>query len=108
MMSKYRGLYTFDVDNHKYVPVVSANGIVDLLDTTDYVPTEPLIKDKEVRSMVRLWAKIHNVDILCYLKLNGIVGHYLKAGNYTIDIEIESLITGKYYTLKELCGEEEE
>lgn len=67
---------------------------------------EPLIKDEEVRKIVRLWAKYHNADILRYLKLTNIDGHYLKAGLRTIDIDIENLKVGMFYTLEELCGEE--
>lgn len=27
-MSKYKGLFTFDADNHRYVPVEQADGII--------------------------------------------------------------------------------
>lgn len=74
----------------------------------DYEPKEPLIKDKEVRNIVRLWAKYHNADILQYRELSGCVGHYLKAGLRSIDIDIDSLKLGMFYTIEELCGEEEE
>lgn len=66
---------------------------------------EPLIKDKEIRKLVRLWAKYHNADILRYSKLNGIDGHYLKAGLYSIDIDVETLKVGRFYTIKQLCGD---
>lgn len=45
-MSKYKGLFTFDEDNHRYVPIAQADGIID---TMDYEPTEPLIKDEKIR-----------------------------------------------------------
>ena len=38
-MSKYKGLFTFDEDNHRYVPIAQADGIID---TMDYEPdSEP-------------------------------------------------------------------
>lgn len=45
-MSKYKGLFTFDEDNHRYVPIAQADGIID---TMDYEPKEPLIKDEKIR-----------------------------------------------------------
>lgn len=48
-MSKYKGLFTFDEDNHRYVPIVQADGIID---TMDYEPAEPLIKDEKTRKAV--------------------------------------------------------
>jgi hypothetical protein len=61
-MSNYRGLFTFDEQNHKYTPIALADGIIDLLDTTDYVPTEPLIKDEKIRKAVRAWAEVININ----------------------------------------------
>lgn len=43
-MSKYKGLFTFDVENHRYLPVEQADVIID---TMDYEPAEPLIKDED-------------------------------------------------------------
>lgn len=38
-MSKYKGLFTFDEDNHRYVPIAQADGIID---TMEYEPdSEP-------------------------------------------------------------------
>lgn len=31
-MSKYKGLFTFDEDNHRYVPIAQADGIIDTMD----------------------------------------------------------------------------
>lgn len=46
-MSKYKGLFTFDVDNHKYLPIELADGIITDM---DYHPEkEPLIKDEKVK-----------------------------------------------------------
>ena len=49
-MSKYKGLFTFDEDNHRYVPIAQADGIIDTMDyEPDSEPTEPLIKDEKIR-----------------------------------------------------------
>ena len=29
-MSKYKGLFTFDEDSHKYIPIAQADGIIDI------------------------------------------------------------------------------
>ena len=34
-MSKYKGLFTFDEDTHRYVPIAQADGTID---TMDYEP----------------------------------------------------------------------
>ena len=42
-MSKYKGLFTFDEDNHRYVPIAQADGIIDTMDyEPDSEPAEPL------------------------------------------------------------------
>lgn len=46
-MSKYKGLFTFDEDNHRYVPIAQADGIIDTMDyEPDSEPAEPLIKEQ--------------------------------------------------------------
>lgn len=30
-MSKYKGLFTFDEDSHKYIPIAQADGIIDTM-----------------------------------------------------------------------------
>ena len=57
-MSEYKGLFTFDEDNHRYVPIAQADGIID---TMEYEPItsevkEPLIKDEKIREAIRAWA----------------------------------------------------
>ena len=57
-MSKYKGLFTFDEDNHRYVPIARADGIIDTMDyEPDSKPAEPLIKDEKARKAVRLKAE---------------------------------------------------
>ena len=36
-MSKYKGLFTFDEDNHRYVPIAQADEIID---TMNYMTAE--------------------------------------------------------------------
>ena len=39
-MSKYKGLFTFDEDNHRYVPIAQADGIIDAQFYDGYIPIE--------------------------------------------------------------------
>ena len=45
-MSKYEGLYTFDVDNHRYIPVGQADGIIDCF-KFKHESKEPLTKSEK-------------------------------------------------------------
>ena len=60
-MSRYRGLFTFDTDNHRYVTLHQADGIIDLLDTDDYVPIEPYIKGEVFIGLFKHWAKVNRL-----------------------------------------------
>ena len=93
---------TNDNDGEMFYSIAELNE-----DWEDYTPKDPLIKDEDVRTMIRLWAKYYDADILRYLELNGIDGHYLKAGLHSIDIDVEGLKVGMFYTVEELCGDEE-
>ncbi len=77
----------------------------------DYKPKEPLIKDKKIRKAVRAWWEsipLEAADKLVLYKKN----QDLAVGVYTIYCGAiypdDTLKTGKYYTIAELCGEEEE
>ena len=53
-MSRYKGLFTFDVDNHRYLPVEQADGLITNMDyRPEPEPKEPLIKDEKIRQAVR-------------------------------------------------------
>ena len=57
-MSKYKGLFTFDEDNHRYIPIAQADGIIDTMDyEPDSKPAEPLIEDEKIRKAVRAFAE---------------------------------------------------
>lgn len=80
----------------------------------DYKPTEPLIKDEKVRKAVRAWAEANNLDGASYYTSSH--HWYLRSFNHReqgidfwLNLEDESNLTeNKYYTITELCGEEEE
>lgn len=76
----------------------------------DITPKDPLIKDKDLRDIIRLWAKYHNIVTLRYKKLNDIFGCYYlidTQGYFSIDVDIDYLKIGKAYTITELCGSKE-
>ena len=80
----------------------------------DYKPKEPLIKDEKIRKAVRAWAEAN--DLLTFKVVNEhfdcfkIIGY----GDHNISsrIEFKSTIAhankDQFYTIAELCGEEEE
>ena len=109
-MSKYKGLFTFDEDNHRYVPIAQADGIIDTMDyEPDSGPTEPLIKDEKVRKAVRAWAEALGLQEV-YCASNG-YEIYGGVDDYVIQFEGEPFPfanRNKLYTITELCGEEEE
>lgn len=102
-MSEYEGLYTFDVDNHRYIPVGQSDEIIDCFNFKHHESTEPLIKDQKIRKAVRAWAEANDIDSVwhecasCWLRGNG------------LEIWLEELeLEQGNYTIEELCGEEEE
>ena len=78
----------------------------------DYKPQEPLIKAKEIREEIKLFAYRNEINCFRYQARNGAL--YNEADNGAVislevsDIEeVEHLVDGCLYTLEELCGEEE-
>lgn len=116
-MSKYRGLFTFDEDNHRYVPIAQADGIIDTMDyEPDSKPAEPLIKDEKIRKAVRAWAEVLEVnEVESYGSRDwiGLLAKYDGSG-WSSKFELDcygsenTLLSNKKYTIAELCGEEEE
>ena len=109
-MSKYKGLFTFDEDNHRYVPIAQADGIID---TMDYKPAEPLIKDEKIRKIVRAWAKLFDEISLRAVVNEDFISLFCDVEHYSaspeMDISPESfggVISDHYYTIAELCGDE--
>lgn len=104
-MSKYKGLFTFDEDNHRYVPIGQADGIIDTMDyEPDSEPKEPLIKDEKIRKAVKAWAEANGIERVwhecasCWLRGNGL--------SIEMENEVDELEQGNYF-IAELCGEEE-
>ena len=110
-MSKYKGLFTFDEDNHRYVPIARADGIIDTMDyEPGSEPKEPLIKDEKIRKAVRAWWETVS-DVVTDKRILYKKNQDLAVGIYSIycgAIYPETLEEGKMYTIAELCGEEKE
>ena len=83
----------------------------------DYKPAEPLIKDKKMRKVVRVWADANEVTkvyvygigdgkeyIELYAKDDGVVDGKIRISLPTQD----GVRIGEEYAIAELCGEEEE
>lgn len=77
-------------------------------------PAEPLIKDKKIRKAVRAWAEANDIDGASFYTSSHF--WYLRTFNdreQGIDFWLKwddklNLTEDKYYTIAELCGEEEE
>lgn len=66
---------------------------------------EPLIKDEKIRKIIRLWAEVNNSNKL-FIGCDWIA---IDEGNYTIEFADDNVFDFPegYYTIAELCGEEE-
>lgn len=114
-MSRYKGLFTFDVDNHRYLPVEQADGIITSMDYhPEPEPRKPLLENKKARKMFRLWATYVGVSAFKYdAERDCLVGNYTDSPERRLYFSFpnamitENLGTGTVYTLDELCGEEE-
>lgn len=76
----------------------------------DYEPAEPIIKDEKVRKAIRAWYDALPIDDLSYKKILFSKGYFC-VGIYHIDCGNYVALKGikeRFYTIKELCGEEEE
>jgi len=110
-MSKYKGLYTFNVDNHRYIPVGQSDGIIDCF-KFKHESKEPLIKDEKIRKAVRAWAEACNLKHVTYKQASNEFYDADTRGAFAIRftlIPVEVYLEdGEHYTIAELCGEEEE
>lgn len=78
----------------------------------DYEPKEPIIKDEKIRKAVRAWAEANEISQAQFDRhISGFSasddGHNLLS-TISFDGFVFILVDGKYYTIDELCGEEEE
>ena len=79
----------------------------------DYNPQEPLIKDENIRQLVRDWAKINAIDRVEYRIYNHPDSYRFEYNPCEDCIAIDfvgwihELKKEGFYTIAELCGEEE-
>ena len=78
----------------------------------DYKPKEPLIKDERTRKVIRAWAKVNSVEEVLYAERTDKSLFVLTdmGGDDTSIMFVgwvPTLKDGVYYTIAELCGEEE-
>lgn len=105
-MSKYKGLFTFDVENHRYLPVEQADGLIAEMDYhPEPEPKEPLIKDEKIRKIIRLWAEVNKSNKLFI----GSDWNAIDEEDYMIEFADDNVFDfpAGHYTIAELCGEEE-
>lgn len=107
-MSNYKGLFTFDEDSHKYIPI-SIAGAEGIIDAVGQKPAEPLIKDEKIRKAVRAWAEANDFVRVFYKYdySNDEAVFMVVESKMTIESD-ELLDDSRNYTIAELCGEEEE
>lgn len=86
----------------------------------DYIPTEPLIKDKRIRKLIRDWAEINDIKtvVVCESfnswgfknRNNGVPGdkEYMGADILFRGEKPEELEFGKKYAVSELCEDVKE
>lgn len=80
-------------------------------DWEDYKPTEPLIKDEEIRKAVIAWVKANSQRTrVAYKQLDETISclSFIDFGGLVIEFNkpIDGLTDGKIYKFTELCGEE--
>ena len=78
----------------------------------DYKPKEPLIKDEKIRKAVRAWAEANEISQAQFDRYTSGFsacddGHNLLS-MISFDGFVFMFVDGEYYTIEELCGEEEE
>lgn len=77
----------------------------------DYKPAEPLIKDEKIRKAVRAWAEANEVSQAQFDRYTS--GFSASDAEHNIlsmisfDGFVFMFVDGNYYTIDELCGEEE-
>lgn len=113
-MSKYKGLFTFDINNHRYIPVEQADGLIDCMDFIPNEHSKSLIKYEKARRAIKAWAEANNLHEVLYSKKEDCL--YSPYGSDEHDISyrisfdlndtLKGLIDEALYTITELCGEE--
>lgn len=104
VMSDERDCYESFADYHSLAELNA--------DWEDYAPKEPLIKDEKIRKAVRAWAEANEISQAQFDRYTSGFsasddGHNLLS-MISFDGFVFMFVDGKYYTIDELCGEEEE
>lgn len=80
--------------------------IEQIVNDEEYTPKETLIKNKEIRKIIRLWTKVNDVVGLTYnVGENSLTDIFRNEISFNGYLGLED---GCFYTTNELCGEEEE
>lgn len=102
------------LDDEGHIQTDSYDKVEDLL--ADYAaleraPKEPLIKDEKIRKAVRAWAEAVGTECV---EITHSRSHFIRFMSYLADEdelcmsrEIGQIFDEKFYTIDELCGEEE-
>lgn len=105
--TKYAVFEDADITGHYW----EYNSLAELNDEwEDYKPSDPLIKDEKVRKAIRAWYEAIPIDDMYYKRILFRKGYFcvgiyvIDCGNYGALKDIKE----RFYTIKELCGEEEE
>lgn len=83
-------------------------------DWEEVKPKEPLIKDEKIRKAIRAWAEANEREYLLVIKSGGRLEisdgspHLIYISFHADEATQKSLDDRTYYTIAELCGEEEE
>lgn len=78
----------------------------------DYTPSESLIKDEKIRNAVRVWAEANEISQAQFDRYTSGFSASDDGHNLLSMISFDGFVfnceDGKYYSIDELCGEEEE
>ena len=81
-------------------------------DWEDCKPAEPLIKQEKIRKAVRAWAEANEISQAKFDRNTSGFSARDAGNNFLSMISFDGYVfnceDGKYYTIEELCGEEEE
>lgn len=77
----------------------------------DYAPKEPLIKQEKIRKAVRAWAEANEISQAKFDRSTSGFSASDAGHNFLSMISFDGFVfnceDGEYYTIAELCGEEE-
>lgn len=81
-------------------------------DWEDYTPKEPLIKQEKIRKAVRAWAEANEISQAQFDRYTSGFSASDAGHNFLSMISFDGFVfmfvDGEYYTIDELCGEEDE